>query len=214
MRVPMGATSLQALEHESSDRVSPSTPVATTRERLLTAARDLFQSRGFHAVGVADILAAAAAPKGSLYHHFPGGKDDLGAEAVARIAADVTDYIAVRAAAGDTGAVIIGQIADMSARRMEKEAFGWSPLIAAVASQAGADTPRLAAAVAQAYADWQAGLETVFARENLEPAQARDAARLSVMALEGAVVLARVEQDGAALRSVAGLVGWFVTTGS
>ncbi len=188
---------------------TPEISPPSTRTRLLGAAKDLFQSSGFHAVGVADILAAAAAPKGSLYHHFPGGKDELGAVAVGRIAADVTGFIEARAAAGAKGAVIVGQLAEMCARRMENVDFRWSPLIAAVASQAGADTPRLAAAVVAAYAGWQAQLEKVFAGEGLAGAKASGAAQLSVLALEGAVILARVQRNAAPLRSLAPLIAGF-----
>ncbi len=49
----------------------------STRNRLIAAAADLFWRKGYHGVGVAEILAAAKAPKGSLYHHFPNGKPDL-----------------------------------------------------------------------------------------------------------------------------------------
>jgi len=41
------------------------------------AASDLFRRKGFHGVGMAEILDLAQAPKGSLYHHFPNGKSDL-----------------------------------------------------------------------------------------------------------------------------------------
>jgi TetR/AcrR family transcriptional repressor of lmrAB and yxaGH operons len=49
----------------------------TTRSRLVTTAARLFRARGYHGVGLAEILAEAQAPKGSLYHHFPDGKSDL-----------------------------------------------------------------------------------------------------------------------------------------
>ena len=48
----------------------PDAPMPT-KDRLIRAAADLFRTRGYHGVGVADVLAAAHAPKGSLYHHFP-----------------------------------------------------------------------------------------------------------------------------------------------
>jgi AcrR family transcriptional regulator len=50
--------------------------IAGTRERLIEAARDLFWSQGYHATGVAQILQAAGARSGSLYHFFPT-KEDL-----------------------------------------------------------------------------------------------------------------------------------------
>lgn len=49
----------------------------STKDRLIRAASDLFRQRGYAGVGVAEILSAAHAPKGSLYHHFPNGKADL-----------------------------------------------------------------------------------------------------------------------------------------
>jgi TetR/AcrR family transcriptional repressor of lmrAB and yxaGH operons len=49
----------------------------STRTRLVTSAARLFRSKGYHGVGIAEILAEAQAPKGSLYHHFPDGKPDL-----------------------------------------------------------------------------------------------------------------------------------------
>ncbi|MDW3224459.1 MAG: TetR/AcrR family transcriptional regulator [Paracoccaceae bacterium] len=48
-----------------------------TKDRLIRAAAQLFRSRGYHGVGLNDLLAEAASPKGSLYHHFPNGKADL-----------------------------------------------------------------------------------------------------------------------------------------
>lgn len=48
-----------------------------TKDRLIRAAATLFRTRGYHGVGLSDLLQEAKAPKGSLYHHFPNGKSDL-----------------------------------------------------------------------------------------------------------------------------------------
>ncbi|MEM8851870.1 MAG: TetR/AcrR family transcriptional regulator [Pseudomonadota bacterium] len=60
----------------------------STRDRLTQAAARLFQEAGYHGTSIADVLAAAAVPKGSLYHHFPNGKADL-----ARAAADMASRL-------------------------------------------------------------------------------------------------------------------------
>ncbi|GKV69724.1 putative HTH-type transcriptional regulator YxaF [Sporosarcina sp. NCCP-2716] len=53
-----------------------------SREKMLEAATRLFHLKGYHATGVNQILQESGAPKGSLYYHFPGGKEQLAAEAI------------------------------------------------------------------------------------------------------------------------------------
>ena len=67
-----------------------------TRERLIRAAVFLFQNQGYHGAGLAAILARARAPKGSLYHHFPGGKEDLAIAAVDWLGAEVDGFLDAR----------------------------------------------------------------------------------------------------------------------
>src|SRR3984957_12694753 len=56
--------------------------MSSTRERIVDASAELFRLQGYSATGVKQIVTAAQAPFGSLYHHFPGGKEQLGAEAI------------------------------------------------------------------------------------------------------------------------------------
>src|SRR3954468_23911609 len=53
-----------------------------TRQRIVQAGADLLRDKGYAATGVKEIVAAAQAPFGSLYHHFPGGKEQLGEEVI------------------------------------------------------------------------------------------------------------------------------------
>src|SRR3954467_10507810 len=55
-----------------------------SRERLLDSAVDLLQRQGYHGTGLNELLERSEAPRGSLYHYFPGGKEQIGAEAIAR----------------------------------------------------------------------------------------------------------------------------------
>ena len=52
-----------------------------TRERIVTASAELFRHRGYAGTGLKAILTASRAPYGSLYHFFPGGKEELGVAA-------------------------------------------------------------------------------------------------------------------------------------
>src|ERR1700743_374809 len=61
---------------------SPARSRADTRERIVGASAELMRLQGYNATGIKQIIAAAQAPFGSIYHHFPGGKEQLGAEAI------------------------------------------------------------------------------------------------------------------------------------
>ena len=54
----------------------------TTRQRLIAAMRDPLQTHGMNGIGLTELFATAGAPKGVLYHHFPGGKTELVATAI------------------------------------------------------------------------------------------------------------------------------------
>ena len=71
-----------------------------TRLRLIRAAVALYQSRGYHATGVSAILDHAGVPKGSMYHHFPGGKQALTIAAVDHLAEDMAARFARTAEGG------------------------------------------------------------------------------------------------------------------
>src|SRR5580700_10460409 len=64
-----------------------------TRERIVRAGLMLFQAHGYHATGITEILGRAKAPRGSLYHHFPGGKEAVAIAAVRWLQAEVAAFL-------------------------------------------------------------------------------------------------------------------------
>jgi len=70
----------------------------SSREKILEAATELFHLKGYHATGLSQIIQESGAPKGSLYYHFPNGKEQLAAEAIhlsaTRIAARIEQNLA------------------------------------------------------------------------------------------------------------------------
>lgn len=71
----------------------PMTEEPTTRDRLVQTATRLFRQRGYEGAGLAEILAEAGVPKGSLYHHFPEGKADLACAAADWTASEIIRVI-------------------------------------------------------------------------------------------------------------------------
>jgi TetR/AcrR family transcriptional regulator, lmrAB and yxaGH operons repressor len=120
------------------------------RARLIAAAVQVVQLRGYDGAGLNAILQAADLPKGSLYHHFPAGKDELVAAAVDFIAAELVDRIDALAARGRTCEEIIAAL--IAAQRRWMANTGWRSvgLIGALAAVLAPDAPRTAAALAGA----------------------------------------------------------------
>src|SRR5436190_23827896 len=56
----------------------------STKSRILDATAELFRRYGYTGTGLKQVVANANAPFGSLYHHFPGGKQQLGEDVIRR----------------------------------------------------------------------------------------------------------------------------------
>src|SRR3954453_12156456 len=86
-----------------------------SRERLLDSAVDLLQRQGYHGTGLNELLERSGAPRGSLYHYFPGGKEQMGAEAIARAggrgAPAWVPLPAAKPAVADAGEALAGLLA-------------------------------------------------------------------------------------------------------
>src|SRR6202790_5562566 len=75
-----------------------------SKEKTLAAAAKLFRQQGYHGTALHDILKAAGSPRGSLYFHFPGGKEEIGVAAIALYAEAVRAMMAAAAEASDGAA--------------------------------------------------------------------------------------------------------------
>jgi TetR/AcrR family transcriptional regulator, lmrAB and yxaGH operons repressor len=164
-----------------------------TRSRILRAALRLFRRHGYHGVGINDILAEAQAPKGSMYHHFPAGKEEIAAAVVALI----TDGLLLMIDAQDTAQPPEQAVAAVGAALLETVARTRHELCALFAAFVAekASAPRLAQAVNDAYAGIAARLEQRLLKAGFTPAQARDRALLVVMLLEGGSLIAAARDD-------------------
>src|ERR1700678_1862321 len=93
---------------------------AQHRQALIRAAVALFRKQGFAATGLSEILARSGAPKGSLYHYFPGGKAELGEAAVRQAGATVTHTLGALRDQAPNAAELIRRYVDLLATWMRK----------------------------------------------------------------------------------------------
>lgn len=164
-----------------------------SRTLMVRAAARLFQERGYAATSFHDVIARSGAPRGSIYHHFPGGKEQLAAEALQWYAGRMREKLA-EAQAVDSAAAIEGFL-ELSRRALQRSGFRAGCPIAAVALDVTPDDEHLHEAVRSAFRDWQRVLVKSLRRDGLEADAARELAQFVIATVEGALLLARVERS-------------------
>jgi AcrR family transcriptional regulator len=167
----------------------------STRERILHAAIHLFQARGYHAVGVNEILERADAPKGSLYHHFPNGKGEIAREAIAWLAGTVSKMIEDGFARGKSPGSVLVKVAHGMAGWLEQSQWREGSLIASMAQESVPDDPAIHEAVRAAYDCWRTAMKRELIARGTPTATAGALSSLGVACLEGGLILARVDQS-------------------
>jgi TetR/AcrR family transcriptional regulator, lmrAB and yxaGH operons repressor len=172
----------------------------SSRARLLDAAVDLLQRQGYHGTGLNELLEQSGAPRGSLYHHFPGGKEQIGAEAIARAGGQVAAAVAHLLRTGPSVADAVQALAGLLAAGLEASQFERGCPIATTALEVTPRNEPIRAAVQASFESWLAPLRERLEAAGFAPEQAAQRADLTIAALEGALVLARARQNADVLR--------------
>ena len=172
----------------------------SSRERLLDAAVDLLQRQGYHGTGLNELLERSGAPRGSLYHYFPGGKEQIGAEAIARAGDQVAAAIDHLLRTKPTVAAAVDALAGLLAAGLEASAFERGCPVATTALEVTPRSEPIRAAVQTSFDRWLAPLRKGLEETGFAPDEAARRADLTIAALEGALVLARARQNADVLR--------------
>ena len=174
-------------------------PVAPdTRTRILQAAQRLFRKRGYHATGLNDILELAEAPKGSMYHHFPAGKEEIGVYVIQNITTGLLGLFA-QSRARSTQAML-QQVGEQLVIVAEKTKFEICALYSAFVAERKT-SPLLGEAVAAAYGEMLDALQARMVQDGMSVRVAREKAQLAVAMLEGGSLLAQARQDAGLFRA-------------
>lgn len=168
---------------------------AGTRDRIVAASAELLTRQGYNATGIKQIVTAAQAPFGSLYHFFPGGKEQLGAEAIRASGAVYEQLIeAVLDPAPDPVTGVRMFFAGAAAHLEETDYADACP-IATVALEVSSVSEQMRAACADVFESWIAAGAQRLERAGLTPARSRELITAMLAALEGAFVLARAARS-------------------
>lgn len=161
-----------------------------TRTRLVESAASLFSRQGYSATGVKAVLAGAEAPYGSLYHFFPGGKQELGIAALAHNGEHGRQRISSEFPPGCD--VVEATLAGFTTAASELEASDFSQAcpIATIALEVASTDEPMRAAAADAFQSWVDVLEERYSAAGMTAERAHEVAVTSFCLMEGAFLLA------------------------
>jgi AcrR family transcriptional regulator len=164
-----------------------------TRERRVLSTARLIRERGARATSIDDGLHHSGAPRGSVYHHFPGGREQLLREATEL----ASDYIAGRLEAsgdGDPIAVLDALIGEYRENLIRSDMRSGCPVVA-VAIESREDDPGLQRLAGETFVRWQALMASSLASAGVRKPRAEQLAAFALSAIEGALVLSRAQRE-------------------
>ncbi|MFE2559151.1 TetR/AcrR family transcriptional regulator [Streptomyces sp. NPDC059352] len=172
---------------------------AETRDRLLDATQELVETAGYFGTGLNQVVAVSGAPRGSLYFHFPGGKDQLVGESVRRAGQAFGDALGEPADADPSPAEFVEGVLRRLGDRLAESGWRKGCPVATVALETAAVNDPLQEACSEVYASWEAALRTRLASRP----DADDLAVTVLALVEGALLLARAHRSRDPLERVA-----------
>lgn len=166
------------------------------REAIVRSAAVLFRRQGYAATGTAQILAMSGAPRGSLYHYFPEGKEQIAQAAVEHAGRLVTVTLARLVEQQPTPGAALREYGRLLAGWMVSSGFQDGCPIATALLELAPASDGVSAAGRLAFDAWIFVLEQALVSSGADAERARRLATLAVAAIEGALVLARTRRDG------------------
>ena len=161
------------------------------RERMIVGAMRLLATKGLDATSFGEVLKLTGAPRGSIYHHFPDGKDQLVAASIDLAGAYLVQQL--EQTVGRPALEVARHFLDVWRQLLigSNQASGCAVLAVAIAT----DSEALMAHARDVFRSWRERLAELLAQGGLARAEARKFATLLVASTEGAVVLSRAERS-------------------
>ena len=170
-----------------------------TKEQMIEGAIRLLATRGLQATSFSEVLALTGAPRGSIYHHFPNGKNELVAAALDFTSQRTLQLLEKKR--GESARAITEFFLELWRRLLVQSHFQAGCAVLAVTVAADSDELRQKAAAI--FDEWQKKLTELYIAAGMEPEVAADFSLELISASEGAVVLARAQKSLAPFEAVA-----------
>lgn len=174
-------------------------PELATRDRILEATAELYRRQGMAATGLKQIAAASRAPFGSIYHHFPGGKEAISTEVIRAEGIRYSQFVGAQMVDADP-MTDIPRLFESAGKLLESQDYSEACSIETIALEVASTNERLRQEAANVFETWLTQLAAWFGQLDISDDESRRLATVMLTALEGAFVLCRT------LRSVEPMV--------
>jgi TetR/AcrR family transcriptional regulator, lmrAB and yxaGH operons repressor len=162
-----------------------------TRADLVQTMARLLRDQGYAATGRAQLLAESGVSNGSLYHHFPGGMEELAVAALEASGQAVADALSTALDGAPNAVLGVARFLDMAEGPVGEEAFPGCP-IAPTALESPIISPRLRAAAARCFDQWEGLIAARLRADGWPEDSVAETASAALALIEGALLLARV----------------------
>ena len=176
------------------------TAQSAVRLAMLETAIRLFRRQGYEKTSMLHVVRESGGPRGSLYHYFPGGKVELGSDAIALAGRAVLAWIERARAQTRSPSGFVRALGAAYQEALEASSFEEGCPVATVALETIPGEPVVAQACQAAFEAWIEAVRDALIEKGLGRARAADFAVFAVSAIEGAILLARTRQSSEPIR--------------
>lgn len=172
-----------------------------SRQRMLDSAVELLRERGASGVSIDAVLAHSGAPRGSVYHHFPGGRNELIITAVRQAGSYISALIDLAVAGGDPHAAL-KQFVEFWKQSLADGDYKAGCPVVALAVGTRDDLPEATEVASEIFTCWQDKMCDLLMANGIEPDRAHRLTTLALAAIEGAILLSRTQRSAEPLDEV------------
>lgn len=173
-----------------------------SRDRMVDSAIELFRQHGYNGTGFRDVVAHGKAPRGSIYHHFPGGKTQLAIEALNLAGDRINAVFRQSALEGDDFVSAFEWVWSWWTGYIVGSDFEAGCPIAGVALESHPEAPQVSDAANAVFEGWVGSIATGLQISGVGREEAHALGALIIAAQEGATLMARVSRSPESLEQV------------
>jgi AcrR family transcriptional regulator len=161
---------------------------------MVSAGEDLISQRGY-GVTMLEVIERADAPRGSIYYHFPNGKQELAFEVARKVQREIVSLIDYMSAKVADPTQFLKRLIDHHRKRLVNSDYGLGCPLMGIITSGEIESVELGEAVAATFNTWHNAIATALTSKGISPAQSVQLASITVTGIEGSIVVARAKRS-------------------